>query len=86
MAMKKVDSFLKEYAAKLSEDNLKFLNARLSQRLSGDLAEAVNFLAGTSDMDHWLESAKSSWEFYDMLDSLHNYVEKEAIKRWGEAA
>jgi|SRR5262252_5168084 len=80
-AMKKVDTLLREYTSKLSDDNLRFLDSRLGQRLSGDLPEALSFLAQTNDMDRWLSSAKGAIEFYDMVDTLAKYVEREYKKR-----
>ena len=79
--MKKVETILKEYVGKLSDDNLRFLESRLGQRLSGDLPEALSFLAQTNDMDRWLSSAKGAIEFYDMVDTLAKYVEREYKKR-----
>ena len=37
--MKKPEVYLKVFCHKLSDDNLRFLHARLSQRLGGDVAE-----------------------------------------------
>jgi hypothetical protein len=84
--MKKPESLLKEYAQRLSEENLKFVNGRLTQRLSGDLPEVLNFFSNNNDMDRWLSSAKNSWELFDMLDALHKFVDKEYSTRFGEAA
>jgi len=79
--MKKVETILKEYVGKLSDENLKFLDSRLNQRLSGDLAEALSFLAQTHDMDRWLSTAKGATEFYDMVDTVARNVEREYKKR-----
>jgi hypothetical protein len=81
--MKKTETLLKEYVSKLSEDNLKFLAGRFTQRLPGDLAEAINFLSETNEMDRWLSSAKGSWDFYDMLDQVAKYVKREFDRRIG---
>ncbi len=79
--MKKVDSLLREYVSKTSDDNLKFLNSRLSQRLQGDLPEALDFLSTTPEVDRWLGSSKNAWELYDNLDVLGYSVEKECERR-----
>jgi len=79
--MKKVETLLKEYVTKLSDDNLKYLDARFGQRLCGDLAEALALMSQTHDIDRWLSSAKGANEFYDMLDLAAKYVEREYNKR-----
>ncbi len=80
--MKKSESFLKEYVFKLSDDNLKYLHNLLAQRLSGDLAEAVDFLSGNNDIDRWLALAKNSTEFYDDLDLVTKYTVNEFNRRF----
>ena len=44
--MKKTGFFLKEYCQKLSDEHVRFLYGRLSQRLGGDLAEADDVAKG----------------------------------------
>ena len=78
---KKGDNFLKEYASRLSDGDLRFLDMRLKHRLTGDLAEAVNFLSSAPDMDRYLSNAKGANDFYDLLDGVQKQVEKEARKR-----
>lgn len=84
--MKKPEVYLKEFCVKLSDDNLRFLHGRLSQRLGGDLAEAVDFLGGIREIDKWFSSASSCSDFYDMVDQVFFAVNKEHEKRSGVAA
>lgn len=79
--MKKVDTMLKEYVARLTVDNLKFLSGRLSQRIGGDLAEAIDAMATCNDLDKWFGSARSCGEFYDMIDKAQEYIDRELNKR-----
>lgn len=79
--MKKTGFFLKEYCQKLSDEHVRFLYGRLSQRLGGDLAEAVTFLSQFRDIDRWLNGAEDSDEFYDAVDQIHLAVEKEHERR-----
>jgi hypothetical protein len=58
--MRKPDIYLKEYCQKLSDDNLKLLGNRLSQRMSGDLGDVLEFLSNNREMDRWLSSAQTS--------------------------
>lgn len=80
--VKKGDTFLKDYASRLNDDNLRFLDMRLKHRLTDDLADAVAFLSSSPDMDRHLSSAKGADEFYDMLDAVQKQVEREARKRY----
>ena len=79
--MKKPDSYLREYCQRLSEENLKFLYGRLDQRLSGDVAEALDFLGSVREIDRWLQSAQTSNELFDMIDLVHAAVAKESERR-----
>ena len=74
---KPIDTYLKEYCQRLSDDNLKFLTQRLTQRLLGDTAEVADFLSSTKEIDKWLSSASSSNDFYEMLDVFQDVAEKE---------
>jgi hypothetical protein len=74
--MKKPHSFLEAYASRLSGGDLRFLLTRLSCRASSDLAEALDLLSGTREMDRWLGSARTCWELYDMLDLLQSQLER----------
>lgn len=79
--MRKNGTFLKDYCQKLSDDNVRFLYGRLTQRLGGDLAEAVDFLSEFRDVDRWLTGAEDFEEFYDAIDQLHSAVEREHERR-----
>jgi predicted transcriptional regulator len=80
--MRNPDVFIKEYVGSLEEDDLKFLFSRLSEKLSGDVAEAINFLDKTNEFAKWFYSAKSSDDLYDMLDKVFKFIEKEHNKRF----
>lgn len=83
--MKKPETLLKEYVTRLSDENLKFANGRLTQRLAGDLPEVLDFFSKSNDMDRWLSSAKTCDDFYNMLDFAHKVLDKEYTKRFGDA-
>lgn len=78
---KPIDSYLKEYCRRLSDENISFLTQRLSQRLSGDIAEVLDFLGSTRELDKWLSSASSCEDLYAMLDTFQSVVEKEDESR-----
>jgi len=82
---KPIDTYLKEYCQRLSDDNVKFLTQRLTQRLLGDTAEVIDFLSSTKEIDKWLSSAATSQDFYEMLDMFQSIVEKEDETRQSAA-
>ncbi len=79
--MKKPETILREFVSKANDDTLKYISGRLSQRLGGDVGDALNELSINNDLDRWLNSAKSAWELYDMVDLVAEYVEREAEER-----
>jgi Ni,Fe-hydrogenase III component G len=84
--MKKPEVYLKEFAHKLSDDNLRYLHGRLTQRINGDFAEAVQFLSDFKEIDKWFLSASDCNEFYDMVDLVYFALNKEHEKRLGVPA
>lgn len=80
--MKKPDLYLREYCSSLSDENVRFLATRLGQKMSGDLAEALDFVSRTRELDRWLGSARSSDELYDMIDMIQTASQKEYDKRY----
>jgi hypothetical protein len=79
--MKKLDNVLKNWVERLTLDNLKLLQPRLEERLGGDLGEALELISSTPEIDRWLQSAANANDFYDMLDTLSEYVTRELRKR-----
>jgi hypothetical protein len=82
MKTKSVDQQIKEYVKKISEEDLKYLSARLSQRLGGDLGDALVLI-----QDHYpeinkvLSSAPSCTELYNVIDALDRQVQEAATKK-----
>jgi hypothetical protein len=83
---KQIDSYLKEYCQRLSDEQVQFLAQRLTQKLFGDAAEVLDFLSNTRELDKWLSSAASCKDFYDMIDLFQSIVEKEDQNRRQNAA
>jgi len=73
---------VKEYARKLNDDDLRFLQMRLSQRIGADLAEALETLQRNAEVDHWLSMAKSANELYDMVDAVDAALQNEIKRRF----
>ena len=74
-------NILIEFASSLSEDDLKFLYTRLNERLSGDVAEALDFMSHYKALDSQLSVAKSAFEVYNICDSVTEVLHKECRKR-----
>lgn len=70
-----------EYVNKLNEDELRFLYTRLVERVSGDLAEALEYLSKHPNLDNTLSSAISGAELFDMADNIRDIVVREVKKR-----
>jgi len=73
---------IKEYVRKLTDDDLRFLHMRLSQRIGSDLAEAIDLLQRNAEVDHWLSLSKSATDFYDMIDAVDVAVQNEVKRRF----
>lgn len=82
--MKKIENVLKEYARKLSDEDLRYLTVRFSQSLSGDKAELAESLSKERSIDNWLSSASSSTEWFDMLDMVGDFIKNENTRRYGD--
>jgi hypothetical protein len=70
-----------EYTSTLSEEDLRWLTQRLSDRLVGDLPEALNYMSHSTKMDQYLGSANNSWELYDACDRIRDICTKECKRR-----
>ena len=72
---------LTECVFNLSDDDVKFLHPRLSQKLAGDLAEVLLRVEKVAFIDRLFSSAESSVDLYKSIDALAKEVEKEFRKR-----
>jgi len=72
---------LTECVSNLSDDTVKFLHPRLSQRLSGDLAEVLLHVEKVSTIDKIFSNTESAYQLYDAIDALSKEVEKEFRRR-----
>jgi len=78
---KKYEVFLKEYISKISDEELKYLYLRLHQRLSGDLAQLLEFFEKVPEIDKMLGSTANADELFDTIDILAKMFEKEYDRR-----
>jgi hypothetical protein len=80
LAMKK-DVILKEFVRSLSDDDIRFVCFRLSEKKSGDLGEVVEFIQQDPEIDRVLASAKDSTELYDLIDEIYDQLDREWKRR-----
>jgi len=75
---------LREYVRKLTNEQIDFLRIRFRQRLCGDLGNIANELAKDPDIDAWLSESTSADEWFQMVDKLSVFVDKESERRGQE--
>jgi uncharacterized protein YqgV (UPF0045/DUF77 family) len=82
MKAKTVDQQIKECVKKVSEEDLKFLSQRLSQRLGGDLGEAMSLVQERyPDLNKVLTNTPSCSELYNVIDTLDRQIQEAASKK-----
>ncbi len=72
---------IKEYVKNLSEEDWRFLQNRLSQRLGGDLTEAVTFLEKNPEIDRFLGAASSNSDYYNRIDHIEAMIQGDSKRR-----
>lgn len=70
-----------EFAASLSEEELKWLTQRLSERFSGDLSEALDFMSKHKGMDNIFNSAETAEALFDKCDEVRDMLQRECRKK-----
>jgi hypothetical protein len=72
---------IREYVKNLSDEDLRYIGIRLSDRLCGDLADAINALSRSRAMDEVFRSAKGPFDLYDICDYISDVMWHEAEDR-----
>ena len=70
-----------EFVSSISDEDLRFLNSRLTERLQGDMGEALDFLSHFKAMDSILSAATSATEVYEICDTITEVLQKEYKKK-----
>ena len=73
---------VRDYARKLSDEDLKIIQIKLTQRIAGDVAEALDVIQKNVEIDRWLATAKDAFELFDMVDMIEQYIDQEAKRRF----
>lgn len=77
----RVPNVIKEYAAALSDEELKYLLMRLDQNFHGDAAEALSIMQQHEGIDNWLKNAKDREDFENCLDAICQQFDHESKRR-----
>jgi uncharacterized protein YqgV (UPF0045/DUF77 family) len=82
MKAKSVDQQIKECVKKVSEEDLKFLSQRLSQRLGGDLGESMSLIQERyPELNKVLINTPSCTDLYNVIDVIDRHVQDAANKK-----
>lgn len=82
--MRNVESMLKEYVGSCSDGSIKWLHSRYSQMLFGDRSDIINFLSETKEIDRWLQTALCSFDLFNMVDEVGEFVVSEYQRRFSD--
>ncbi len=73
---------LKEYVRKLGDEDLHFLGVRLSQRMGGDVGDALLLMEDNQEVDRILSLTTCAEELYSVVDELEGLVQQESRRRF----
>ena len=73
---------VREFFRNLPDEELYNLNGLFTQRLQGDMDNAMEFLQKDPEVDQFLKGAVSSTDFFSRLDYLESLVQSEARRRY----
>jgi hypothetical protein len=69
---KDIKTVVTEYGNSLSDEELRWLAGRLTDRLSGDLSDAINVLSKNRRIDQILSTANGAEGLFDALDQIRD--------------
>lgn len=72
---------IKQYVRNLPEEDWKFIYNRLTQRLGGDLGEAVELMEKNAEVDKFLSQASSAMDYYARIDHIDACVQNDLKRR-----
>lgn len=79
---KTTETIIRDYVRNLSEEDLRFLSLRLSQRLGGDMGEAIEKIQSNVEINRILEVASGANNFFDLIDMTEDAIQQEYRKRF----
>ena len=75
---KSVVDLVRAYVRRLSDADFIFLHTRLSQRLGNDVADAIDFMEKSPEVDRWFSTSTGANGLYDMVDVVYQYLESDS--------
>jgi uncharacterized protein YqgV (UPF0045/DUF77 family) len=82
MRAKSVDAQVKECVKKVSDEDLKYLSSRLSQRLGGDLGEAMSLIQERyPELNKLLTNTPNCDDLYNTIDIIDQQIQEVANKK-----
>lgn len=75
------NTILSEFVSSLSEDDLRFVASRLSDRYSDDVSDVLDFLSKHKRIDGIFRSTNSAYELYDLCDEMAEISRRECNRR-----
>lgn len=79
--MKKDSVIVKEYCARVSDDELNCLVDKLTKPVCGDTADVSYFFEKDKEIDKWLCQAKSADDWFDKVDMIQDASVSEQKRR-----
>ncbi len=74
-------SLVAEYATSISDENIRLLASRLSDKFCGDQPAALDVMSQDKRMDAVLGSAASAEELFNLMDQVRDMLVREIKKR-----
>lgn len=68
--MKKPETLVNEYVRRLSDDDLRHIAMKLSQRVAGDRADCALIFERDREVNRWLQSANGADDWFEMVDTI----------------
>lgn len=73
---------VRDFVRALPDEDLRFLQTRLGQRLGGDIGDAVAFAENSApDLSQFMGAAESATDYYARIDHIEAMVQGEARRR-----
>lgn len=79
--VKQDGTIVKEYAKRLSDEDLNMIAERAVQPVRGDRADISTLFEKDKEIDRWLMQAKGAFEWFDKVDMIEEAVEAELSRR-----
>jgi hypothetical protein len=71
-----MDQQIKEFVKKISEEDLKYLHMRLSQRLGGDIGDSMSLIQNNyPELNKVLSTATTCNEVYNLIDLIDKCIQ-----------